>query len=187
MATNCKRQPKGDEVETDSHNKMKTLVKGECRKTYHRRMRPQDFQEHGFSTNCLGCEWIQNGLYGLIGYRNHTDSCRQRMDEALGIQMRIPIRCGNLTGMKESEDGQTRAKTSANILRARCKSKNIMLSAKVDAELCRPNLEDGKKLLNKMQLQDHPGERRSQTWMVVPRADKEKALRMWIIRRRCFS
>ena len=110
MATNCKGQPNNHEVETDSHNKTKTLVKGECRKTYRKRMRPQDFQEHGFSTNCLGCEWIQNGLYGLIGYRNHTESCRQRMDEALGIQMRIPMRYGNLTGMKESEDGQTRAK-----------------------------------------------------------------------------
>ena len=110
MATNCKGQAKDDEVERNSHNKTKTLVKGERRKTYRRRMRPQDFQEHGFSTNCLGCEWIQNGLYGLIGYRNHTDSCRQRMDEALGIQMRIPMRCDNVTGRKESEDGQTRAK-----------------------------------------------------------------------------
>ena len=82
MATNRKRPLSNDEVEPDSHTIAKTLLKGECRRTYRKQMRPKDFKEHGCSTNCLGCEWIQNGLYGLIGYRNHTDLCRQRTEEA---------------------------------------------------------------------------------------------------------
>ena len=82
---------------------------------------------------------------------------------------------------------RNKSKKSAKIFQTRYKSKNNMLCATVDTELCRPNLEDRKKFLNKMQLQDPRGERRNQTWIVVPRADKEKALRVWILRTRCFS
>ena len=108
MATNRKRPLSNDEVEPDSHTIAKTLLKGECRRTYRKQMRPKDFKEHGCSTNCLGCEWIQNGLYGLIGYRNHTDLCRQRMEEALRVETRIPLRCDELTKVKESEVSRRR-------------------------------------------------------------------------------
>ena len=73
-------------------------TEGQCRGTYQERVDPnkwarcrwaqhqKDYEIPGLSTECLACEWRQDGLHGLIGSHKHTELCRQRMEEAMTVQ-----------------------------------------------------------------------------------------------------
>ena len=44
------------------------------------KLNSSDFERHGFTTGCLNCEQIQ---VGSPTRKNHTESCRKRMEEEL--------------------------------------------------------------------------------------------------------
>ena len=44
------------------------------------KLKPQDFDRHGFTVGCPGCEQIQ---LNSPDRKNHTEQCRRRMEEAL--------------------------------------------------------------------------------------------------------
>ena len=44
------------------------------------RLIPNDFEEHGYTAGCRGCEYLQTGLGGRQG---HNDQCRARIEDQL--------------------------------------------------------------------------------------------------------
>ena len=44
------------------------------------KLKPSDFERHGFTVGCLGFEQIQ---LGFLNRKNHTEACRKRMEDEL--------------------------------------------------------------------------------------------------------
>ena len=47
------------------------------------RLNPDDFKQHGYTNDCLGCFALRDGT-SVRAQRNHTQACRYRMEEIIG-------------------------------------------------------------------------------------------------------
>ena len=52
------------------------------------RLNPGDFEKHGYTVGCQGCEKLQAGSSER---RNHSQQCRARMEEALATTEKSKI------------------------------------------------------------------------------------------------